>query len=48
MEELKQIFEDSYVASKSMIVGILMILILPIRMLNLLGLEIINFVLDEK
>lgn len=48
MEELKQIFEDSYVAVKSMIVGILMILILPIRMLNFLGLEIINFVLDEK
>ena len=48
MEELKQIFEDSYVAVKSMIVGILMILFLPIRMLNLLGLEIINFVLDEK
>lgn len=48
MEELKQIFEDSYVAAKSMIVGILMILILPIRILNFLGLEIINFVLDEK
>lgn len=45
--QASQIFEDTFVSVKSLIVGILLILILPIRLVNLGSLMIVDLLLGE-
>ena len=47
VRQASQIFEDTFVAVNSLIVGILFILILPIRLVNLGCLMIVDLFLGE-